>query len=300
MKDMLILVDFSWLLNKMFFGFKDHFINKDGEKIFVGSLLGYTLFAERISNKYPNAKVIYCMDGECIKKKLNDDYKANRDDERKKQVYKDTNTIINLLSNIKNFYFAKNDKQEADDLIANIAYKFKDDFKDIVIYSGDKDFYQLLDDFKLSNEYKKGFKYITPNDVFGKFGVDSKHVLQFRILDGDRSDNLKAPVSRIRTEFKKEIAEKWDSINIDDFIDLMYSYKDSTWGKSASQYLEVVDKVQLNMDIMNLRKYSLEENRFNFNIFKNNNPDLNLINFYELRQFERFMYDYMKGRQVID
>lgn len=291
----LILVDFSWVLNRFFFGFKDSFIKKDDENIFTGSLLGYTLFAERLVTKYPDAKVMFCMDGECTKKALSDDYKAHRDDERKKQVYKDTDTLINLLSHVKKFYFAKNDKQEADDTIAVLAYKYRNEFDEIIIYSGDKDFFQLANTFKVSNEYEKGFKFVTDNKVFEKFGVSTDNLLAFRILDGDKSDNLKAPVARIRTDFKKEIAEKWTSLDIEDFIDIMYSYKDTKWEKSANQYLEATDLVETNSQIMNLKKYEIEENRFPVNIFKCKECDLSLVNYYGLRQYEKFLYDYFKG-----
>lgn len=291
----LVLVDFSWVLNRFFFGFKDHYIKKNDENIFIGSLLGYTLFAERIVKKYPDAKVMFCLDGECTKKSFNEDYKAHRDEERKKQVYKDTNTLINLLSNVKNFYFAKNEKQEADDTIAVLAYKYKDNFDDIIIYSGDKDFFQLSETFKVSNEYDKGFKFINNNTVFQKFGVATDNLLAFRVLDGDVSDNLKAPVPRIRTVFKKEIAEKWTTLDIDDFINLMYEYKGTKWEKSANQYLEAIDLVENNLAIMNLKKYSEEDNRFKVDIFKCNECDLSLVNYYGLRQYEKFLYDYFKG-----
>lgn len=299
MSKKLILADYNHMLNKYFYGFKDIFIERDGEKINTGTILGFSLFVERLFNKYDNFKLIFCMDGIRTKNRIDEEYKSNR--ESKKQVHELTDDIIDILSNINEIYFAKGEYSEADDLIASLAYSSKDKFDEIIIYSGDKDFWQLLDDFKVSNEYNKGFKFVDSNLVFQKFGVSQSDLLSFRVLDGDKSDNLKPPVPRIRTEFKKEVAEKWKDGNIDTFIQLMYEYKDDKrWGKSALSYLENIDKVENNLRIMDLKKYSNPDNRItNYKLFKNKTPDKNKINFYGLRQYEVFLYDYLKSNKNV-
>ena len=293
MSDTLIICDFSWQLHRFHWGFRDKFVKKDEESIFVGSLLGFSLFVERVSKKYPDAKIVFVMDGKCTKKELNEEYKAQRD--KKENVHVSTEHIVNILSNVPKVYFAKSEQHEADDVIANMAYKFKDEFKDIIVYSGDKDFFQLANDFTVSNEYEKGFKKVTPNLVFEKFGVGIDSLLAFRVLDGDASDNLKAPVARVKTEFKKEIAEIWkDDLTIDNFIEIMYSYKGTKQEVVANKYLEAIDKVENNLLIMDLKKYINPELRFNYNMFRCSNPDRDLINYYGLRQFEIFLYDLTK------
>lgn len=293
----LLLVDFSWIINRYAYGFKDSFVDKNGEKIFTGSILGLSFFVERVINKYKDIKIVFCMDGKCNKKKLNEDYKANRTED-KTHIYAPTPHIINILSNIDCVAFAKNEEFEADDLIANMAYKFKDKFEEIIIYSGDKDFWQLAEDFKVSNEYDKGFKFISNNRVFEKFGVGIDNLLGFRVLDGDPSDNLKAPVARIKTELKKIIAEKWTPTTGAKFVEIMEDLKDSKWKTSVDKYMLVLDKIDEYLEIMDLRKYSDIENRFDYEIFKVNNPDRALINYYELRHFEKFVYDYIKSKSV--
>lgn len=297
---MLIIADYNWMLNRFFFGFKDIFVNIEGERVATGNVLGFSLFTERIFKKYPDAKLIYVMDGKCEKKSINEDYKAQREQtEERKQVHVNTPDIINILCGVKEVCFAKSNNHEADDVIANLAYKMKNTVDDIVIYSGDKDFWQLLPDFKVSNEYSKGFKYVTNNLVFEKFGVNPDSLLAFRVLDGDGSDNLKAPVSGTRKEFRKEVAEKWkDDLTIDNFIEIMYSYKGTKWEKAADKHLEAVDRVESNLMIMDLSKYKNPEFQFEFNTFRANRQNPDLIQKYELRQFEQFLYDYRKGAKV--
>jgi 5'-3' exonuclease len=251
-----------------------------------------------VLKRYPDAKLLFCIDGECTKKEINEDYKAQR--EKKDEIRVDVNDIVGVLSNLPNVYFSRSDKHEADDLIANVAYSYKDKVDNIIIYSGDKDFWQLANDFQVSNEYDKGFNTVDDNLVFSKFEVSIKELLAFRILDGDKSDNLKPPVPRVRKEFKKEIADKWYSdLTVNNFIEIMYGYKDTKNWVNAEKYLEAVNKVEENLYMMDLTKYKEEEDRFKFNFFKCNNPDKFLLQKYELRAFEVFVYDYFKKEKNI-
>lgn len=293
-----ILVDFSCLLHKYFYGFSNHYIKKDDQDIFVGSLKGFSFLVERLYKKYPEHKVIFVLDGNCTKKELDENYKANRDVDKTK-IYVDTSHIVNILSNLDHVAFAKNENCEADDLIANIAFELKDKGnEEIIIYSSDKDFFQLSNIFKVSNEYDKGFKFVDSNLVFGKFGVNADNLLAFRILDGDRSDNLSAPVARVRSEFKRLFAESWNPVTPEKFLDTVDSFIGTKWEATAKKYLDVLDVVDSNREIMDLGKYSNPDNRFNYKLFRGT-PDRKLINYYGLNQFEGFLYDYLRDRRKL-
>lgn len=297
----LILVDYSHALNRFFYGYSqrpDAYVLKDGEKVFIGSLLGFTSLVEKITNKYPEAKIIFCMDGKAEKKELNEDYKAGRDNSKKEQIYSDDSIIVNILSHIKNVCFAKNKIKEADDLIANIAFKFKDKFDEIVIYSGDKDFIQLSTDFKISNEFDKGFKFVTDNIIFEKFGVSAKSLLPFRVLEGDKSDNIPSPVPYTKSEFRKVLAEMWNPLTEEHLVNCLELLKGTQYDKSAEKHLLATDKIMNNLALMDLRKYANQELRFEYELFKCNKPDLSLVNYFGLRKYESFLYDYLKGNKV--
>ena len=60
---------------------------------------------------------------------------------------------------------------------------------DIMLMSTDKDFLQLVDDrVKVWSPTKK--KLYTKEKVFEEYGVHSHNMLTYRILDGDKSDNI--------------------------------------------------------------------------------------------------------------
>jgi 5'-3' exonuclease len=77
---------------------------------------------------------------------------------------------------------------EADDTIAYMSQQLLTD-SDIFIMSTDKDFLQLVDDrVKVWSPTKK--KLYTKDEVFDEFGIPSRNILTYRILDGDKSDNI--------------------------------------------------------------------------------------------------------------
>jgi len=77
---------------------------------------------------------------------------------------------------------------EADDTIAYISQQLLTD-SDIFIMSTDKDFLQLVDDrVKVWSPTKK--KLYTKNEVFEEYGIPANNILTYRILDGDKSDNI--------------------------------------------------------------------------------------------------------------
>lgn len=80
------------------------------------------------------------------------------------------------------------DNVEADDVIAYLALQsFKD--SQVTIMSSDKDFYQIVNDkIKVYSPTKK--KIYGPQDVLNEYGVHPSNFVLFRILDGDKSDNI--------------------------------------------------------------------------------------------------------------
>ena len=77
---------------------------------------------------------------------------------------------------------------EADDTMAYISKQFLFKSK-IVLMSTDKDFLQLVDDRISVWSPTKKILY-TPDKVKDEYGIPSKNLLTYRILDGDKSDNI--------------------------------------------------------------------------------------------------------------
>ena len=77
---------------------------------------------------------------------------------------------------------------EADDTMAYISQQLLPK-SDIMLMSTDKDFLQLIDDrVKVWSPTKK--KLYNKQAVLEEFGIPSRNMLTYRILDGDKSDNI--------------------------------------------------------------------------------------------------------------
>ena len=78
------------------------------------------------------------------------------------------------------------DKIEADDTIAYLSQKLKDD---VIIYSADQDFLQLVNKrITVYSPIKK--KFYRPNDVYEQYGIHPYNFITMKCLMGDKSDNL--------------------------------------------------------------------------------------------------------------
>ena len=77
---------------------------------------------------------------------------------------------------------------EADDTMAYISQQLLPK-SDIILMSTDKDFLQLVDDrVKVWSPTKK--KLYNKQAVLEEYGIHSQNILTYRILDGDKSDNI--------------------------------------------------------------------------------------------------------------
>ena len=79
------------------------------------------------------------------------------------------------------------DRIEADDTIAYIAHTLLDE--DVTIMSADQDFLQLVNErITVWSPIKK--KFYTPRMVMDDYGVPAHNFLMYKVLMGDKSDNI--------------------------------------------------------------------------------------------------------------
>ena len=78
---------------------------------------------------------------------------------------------------------------EADDVMAYIATQLKKENEKVIIMSTDKDFLQLINkDVSVYSPSKK--KVYNIDEVKEEFGVHPHNFINFRMIDGDKSDNV--------------------------------------------------------------------------------------------------------------
>jgi 5'-3' exonuclease len=173
-------------------------LNKNGQPI--GGAVGFLRGLKKITDEvYPKKiYVIWEGGGSSRRRKIFPEYKQNRKPQRLNRFYSEIpDTIDNrnyqvalLISLLKNTPVCQVyvSDCEADDVIGYCAkYVFRED--KCVIYSSDKDFYQLLSD-KNTIYSPTSKKYIDVDDVVSRFHVHPENFCLVRSFCGDPSDGI--------------------------------------------------------------------------------------------------------------
>lgn len=174
-------------------------VNPQGNHI--GGLVGFLKSLGYAIKLIKPTRVILVFDGQgniTNRRNTYSDYKANRQIKRvtKFKVFSSleeesesiADQMMRLLDYLKTLPINISiiDKIEADDTIAYLSQQLKDD---VVIYSADQDFLQLVNDkVTVYSPIKK--KFYKPNDVYTQYGLPPENFLTMKCLMGDKSDNL--------------------------------------------------------------------------------------------------------------
>tara|TARA_Y100000022_G_C13151419_1_gene329669 strand:- start:215 stop:844 length:630 start_codon:yes stop_codon:yes gene_type:complete len=147
------------------------------------------------------------------------------------------------------------DGVEADDIMAYISTQLLKENEQAVVMSTDKDFLQLVDDTTIVWSPTKKKLYNTKL-VKEEFGIESKNLLLYRVLDGDKSDNIPGVYGcGIKTLVKRfpEITEE-KKLSIDDLFELCETKIEETKGKIKiyKDILKSKKQILLNEDLMQL------------------------------------------------
>jgi DNA polymerase-1 len=178
-------------------------INEDG--LHIGGMMGFLKSVRYTSDILKPSRVIIVFDGKNgsgRRQKIYPEYKGTRKVKKRLNRNVDWGTapldeqqsmkqqmgrLIEYLEQLPLTLICI-DGIEADDTMAYISQQVLTE-SDIFLMSTDKDFLQLVDErVKVWSPTKK--KLYTKKSVFEEYGIPSRNVLTYRILDGDKSDNI--------------------------------------------------------------------------------------------------------------
>ena len=136
---------------------------------------------------------------------------------------------------------------EADDLIATYAEQILAKGAKVTIVSSDKDLMQLYKkDVRLFDPMKN--KFITPEDIINKFGVDPKKVIDVQSLAGDSSDNVPG-VPGIGVKTAAELINKYKTL--EKLLDNAHEIKQN---KRRETLIKNKDKAIISKKLVTLKK----------------------------------------------
>ena len=135
---------------------------------------------------------------------------------------------------------------EADDLIATYTDKILNAGAKVTIVSSDKDLMQLYrKNVRIYDPMKN--KFISEDDIFNKFGVDSSKVIDVQALAGDSSDNVPG-VPGIGIKTAAELINKY--VNLENLLESAHEIKQN---KRRETLIENKDKALISKKLVTLK-----------------------------------------------
>ncbi len=187
MQPKIILLDGSAFLFRAYFAMQaQHLTNNDGFP--TGAIFGVINAIKRLMRQYQEAEIIAIFDakGDNFRHDIYPKYKMHR-----KPMEKDLSIQIKPLYDIiraMGLPFISVPCVEADDVIATLCTQAVKQGIPLLIASGDKDLYQLVDESVHQIDMKG--KYLDHEAIVEKMGVCPEQMLDFLSLTGDQSDNI--------------------------------------------------------------------------------------------------------------
>ena len=218
----LVIVDGSNYIYRAYYSHKD-FKNSKGEP--TGAIFGFIKSMQLITKNNTCADIIVVFDtkGNTFRNNIDENYKGTRS-----KVPEDLKIQFPIIreacdicgySHIEDTLHEKENKYEADDIIASLVKKNLYVYDNIIIYTGDKDLYQLIGTYKYNDIDHKVDVYdcnlkriITQEDIINKFGVDSSKVSEYLMLVGDNADNISGCYG-IGKVLASDLLNKYGTIN---------------------------------------------------------------------------------------
>ncbi|MCD6417733.1 DNA polymerase I [bacterium] len=158
--------------------------------------------------------------------------------------------VIKLAVEALNIPVLEIDGVEADDVVGTIANKAAERGIETIIYTGDKDFLQLL---------RPGIKMLAPGraqkpdilwtheNAFNKFGVEPEQIVDLLALMGDSSDNIPG-VPGIGEKTAVKLLKQWGS------LDNIYANLDKIKGSVRKKLAENKDSAYLSRELATIRQ----------------------------------------------
>ena len=230
----------------------------------VGGLTGFLRSLAYAIREVNPTRVIVVYDGQGgsqRRRKIHSDYKSNRKpgkritrwdafkntSEEKEAMKIQFSRLLDYLDFLP-INVISIDKIEADDTIAYIAHKLLN--KDVTIMSSDQDFLQLVNDrITVWSPTKK--KFYTPRMVIDDYGVPAHNFLMYKVLMGDKSDNIEGVRGLGPKKLPKILPDIFSQNTLDlDFI-LEYSGKEKE--PMHKRITESATQLYLNEKLMDLK-----------------------------------------------
>lgn len=230
MSEKIMLIDGSSLIFRAFFALPK-LTNADG--VMTNGVYGFLTMYFSAFEKYKPDYVLVAFDksGKTFRHEEFEDYKATRDKAPSELSYQ-FGILKDILDSL-NVKYMDIDGYEADDIVGTYAEMAKEEGLETIIITGDKDYFQLIDDKIKVYLTRKGISNMveyTKDTIEEEFGLSPKQLIDVKGLMGDKSDNIPG-VDGIGPKRAVNFVKKYGS------IEGLYENIDEVSGKKTKERL---------------------------------------------------------------
>lgn len=249
MDSKLLLIDGHSMAFRAFYAMKGaSFVNSQGQHT-NAVFAFFRMISKLVQTENPtHIGVAFDLSGKTFRSDLFPDYKAQRE-AAPEEFHGQVDLIKKVLEALKVPVYTK-EGYEADDILASISVAATQEGFSTYILTGDRDYFQLVNDHVTVLYPKKGTSDLIrfdPKGVKDKYGLTPAQYPDFAALRGDPSDNMPGVPG-----VGEKTAQKW----ITQFGDLttLCENADTIKTKAGASFRECIEQVQLNRRITEMVK----------------------------------------------
>ena len=266
--DRLLLIDGHAIMYRSFYAIRG-LATSDGFP--TNAIYGFLQSLEKVMEAYPSSHVVLALDsrGKTVRHEEFEEYKANRPEmpeELARQIPK-----IEEITDCLGYRVIRKEGYEADDVIAKLANIARDLEVDTLVFSGDKDLAQLVDEkVKLVDTADdNNLEVLGPEGVEEKYGVPPKKIQDFLALTGDTSDNIPG-VPQVGEVRAQKLLSQFDSLE-----EILDGVEDVNSTRVKNNLIDHGDKAREGKGLVALREdFDLD---YDFEDLRTRQPDLSRI-----------------------
>ena len=243
----LLLIDGNSLTYRAFFALPTDMATASGQV--TNAVFGFTSMLINLMRDHDPSGVAIAFDlpKPTFRHERNPEYKAGR--EAAPDILRQQMGLVREVVDALAFPVIEIEGYEADDIIATVATWSRDAKHDVIIVTGDRDSYQLVEDPHIKVLYNKrgvsDYALYDEAGIFERTGVKPVDYVQYASMRGDKSDNLPG-VPGVGEKTAAKLINKYGG------IDGIYEHLDEQTPKLKENLAAHEENVRLNLELMDL------------------------------------------------
>lgn len=231
MNKKLLIIDGSSLFFRAFYALP---LLKTKKGVYTNAIYGFVMMLENAIEKIDPGSVVVCFDmkGKNFRNEIYDEYKGTR--QKTPSELEQQFPIVRDILKKMNIKVLESPVYEADDIAGSLSKRASEDGYETYLLTGDKDYYQLVDENTKVLLTRKGIKemdIISVESIREDFDIEPLQFIDLKGLMGDNSDNIPG-VPGVGEKTGLKLVHQFGS------MENLYNNLDEVSGKKLKEKLE--------------------------------------------------------------